>query len=39
MKTYILFWNPAISSYKLDDFQKEMEDLGNADMNWKCMGI
>jgi len=34
MKTYILFWNPAISSYKLDDFQKEMEDLGNADMNW-----
>ena len=34
MKTYILFWNPAISSYKLDNFQKEMEDLGNADMNW-----
>lgn len=34
MKTYILFWNPAISSYKLEDFQSEMEDLGNADMNW-----
>lgn len=34
MKTFILFWNPAISSYKLEDFQKEMEELGNADMNW-----
>lgn len=34
MKTYILFWNPAISSYKLEDFQREMENLGNADMNW-----
>ena len=34
MKTYILFWNPAISSYKLENFQEEMEDLGNADMNW-----
>ncbi len=34
MKTYILFWNPAISSYKLEDFQREMEDLGNAYMNW-----
>ena len=34
MKTYILFWNPAISSYKLEDFQEEMESLGYADMNW-----
>lgn len=34
MKTYILFWNPAISSYKLEDFQREMADLNNADMNW-----
>lgn len=34
MKTYILFWNPAISSYKLEDFQRELEDLGDADMNW-----
>lgn len=33
-KTYILFWNPAISSYKLKDFQREMEDLDNAYMNW-----
>lgn len=33
MKTYILFWNPAISSYKLEDFQREMEDY-DADMNW-----
>ncbi len=34
MKTYILFWNPAISSYKLEDFQREMENLRFADMNW-----
>ena len=34
MKTYILFWNPSISSYKLEDFQREMEDLDYADMNW-----
>ena len=34
MKTYILFWNPAISSYKLENFQKEMEELGNVHMNW-----
>ena len=27
MKTFILFWNPDISSYKLDDFQREMEDV------------
>lgn len=36
MKTFILFWNPAISSYKLDDFQREMEDVSEFchDMNW-----
>lgn len=34
MKTYILFWNPAISSYKLENFQEEMEELGDAYMNW-----
>jgi len=34
MKTYILFWNPAISSYKLEDFQREIDDYENADMNW-----
>lgn len=36
MKTFILFWNPAISSYKLDDFQREMEELSYEynDMNW-----
>lgn len=36
MKTFILFWNPAISSYKLDDFQRELEELSDDynDMNW-----
>lgn len=36
MKTFILFWNPAISSYKLDDFQRELEELASEynDMNW-----
>jgi hypothetical protein len=36
MKTFILFWNPAISSYKLDDFQRELEEMteGYNNMNW-----
>lgn len=34
MNTIILFWNPAISSYKLENFQEEMEGIEYADMNW-----
>lgn len=36
MKTFILFWNPAISSYKLDDFQRELEEISDYcnNMNW-----
>lgn len=34
MKTFILFWNPEISSYKLSDFQEDLENIGYADMNW-----
>lgn len=36
MKTYILFWNPAISSYKFDDFQRELEEITDDyyNMNW-----
>lgn len=36
MKTFILFWNPAISSYKLDDFQRELEEMTDDynNMNW-----
>lgn len=34
MNTIILFWNPAISSYKLEHFQAEMEYIEFADMNW-----
>ena len=32
MKTFVLFWNPAISSYKLENFQSELEEFGHADM-------
>ena len=34
MNTIILFWNPAISSYQLDDFQQELENIEWAGMNW-----
>ena len=34
MKTYILFWNPAISIYKLENFQEDLEEIGFTDMNW-----
>ena len=36
MNTFILFWNPTISSYKLDDFQRELEGMtdGYNSMNW-----
>lgn len=36
MKTFILFWNPEISSYKFDDYQDELEEFDYycKDMNW-----
>lgn len=36
MNTIILFWNPAISSYSLHDFQRELKDVFDCynDMNW-----
>lgn len=34
MNTYILFWNPAISSYKQDDFQEKLRELEYNDLNW-----
>ncbi|MBR1469291.1 MAG: hypothetical protein IJ605_04185 [Prevotella sp.] len=36
MKTFILFWNPAISSYKFYDFQRELEEISDYynNMNW-----
>lgn len=36
MNTFILFWNPVISSYKLDDFQEELQEEAWLldDMNW-----
>lgn len=34
MNTIILFWNPAISSYKLTDFQRELIGGEDAWMNW-----
>lgn len=32
--TVILFWNPEISSYKIEDFQNELERMSYAHMNW-----
>lgn len=34
MKTYILFWNPDISSFKLDDYQKKLGMLEYLNLNW-----
>ena len=34
MRTYILFWNPEISSFKLDDFQKKLGMLEYLNLNW-----
>ena len=34
MNTVILFWNPEISSYKMEDFQYELERMSYAHMNW-----
>lgn len=33
MATYILFWNPAISSFTMEDFQTSFEGDGDVD-NW-----
>ena len=36
-KTYILMWNPAFSSYKLDKFREELDDLiggWDVEFNW-----
>ena len=36
MKTFILFWNPRISSYKFEDLQRELEEMSECynNMNW-----
>lgn len=36
MKTFILFWNPRISSYKFEDLQRELEEMTDDynNMNW-----
>lgn len=34
MRTYILFWNPEISSFKLDDFQEKLGMIEYLDLNW-----
>lgn len=37
MKTFILMWNPAISSYKMEQFEYELSDLYDGyitDYNW-----
>ena len=36
MKTFILFWNPRVSSYKFEDLQRELEEMSEYynNMNW-----
>lgn len=36
MNTVILMWNPAISSYKIEQFKEELAAFDNPDMwyNW-----
>lgn len=34
MKTFILMWNPAISSYSLDNYKNELENFDVAWLNW-----
>lgn len=34
MNTFILMWNPAISSYKMEYLESEMEDFPYSDYNW-----
>ncbi len=33
-KTFILEWNPSVSSYKLDDFEDELANFDEAWFNW-----
>ena len=34
MKTFILEWRPAISSYKMEDFEEELAHFEDAWFNW-----
>lgn len=34
MKTFILEWRPSISSYKLDDFENDLQFLEFGEFNW-----
>lgn len=34
MNTFILMWNPAVSSYKMEQFEDELIDFPAADYNW-----
>lgn len=34
MKTFILEWRPAISSFKEEDFQDELKYMENSEFNW-----
>ena len=34
MKTIILMWNPAISSYTMDHFEADIKNLDDNDFNW-----
>ncbi len=34
MRTFILEWNPAISSYRMEDFEREIGEIMGDDFNW-----
>ncbi len=34
MKTFILMWRPAISSYKMEDLEYEMKEFPDVWYNW-----
>lgn len=34
MRTFILMWNPSISSYTMDDLEYEMEDFPYSNFDW-----
>lgn len=32
--TIILFWNPEVSSFKMDAYQELLENIKHSHMNW-----
>ena len=34
MKTYIIFWNPSISSCTMEEYQVKLMDIGGIALLW-----